>query len=154
MSKDFKKLHFSFLGSFSMQNCFYRTKIWWIVVSVTRNKIQKSKKISQGDVRIFHFQMRKTFVKTHQNSIPRSPNQIHRILSKFVHPSFMTLIRTYYVIAEILAVKSLKIVPNQKNGRFRCFFHISSNKKRLTVKILFILICVVVPVVINKICDF
>ena len=129
MSKDFRKQCFWFFGSFSIKNCFYGTKIWWGVASIIGNKIQKSKKISQGDVRIFHFQMWKTFVKTPQKLIPRSRNQIHRILSKFGHPSPMTIIRTYYVIEEIRAVNLLKIVHNQKHGRFRWFFHISSNKK-------------------------
>ena len=115
---------------------------------------QNSEKNSQGDVRIFHFQMWKFFVKTHQKYSCGSRNQIHRILSKFVHPSSMRQLRTYFVVEENFTVKFLKNAPNQKNGCFRCFFHISSNKKSLTVKILFILKYVVIPVVINTIFVF
>ena len=82
-------------------------------------------------------------MKTPQKSIPRSRNQVHRILSKFVHSSFMTLITTYYDIENILAVKL------QKNGRFRCFFHISSNKKVLTAQIFVRVTYVVISIVIE-----
>ena len=132
MSKDFEKLCFWFLGSFSVKNWFYCTKLRWVVVSIMGNKIKKLKKISQGDVRIFHFQMWKTFLKTPKNSIFISQDPHHRISSKFVHPSFIPQVRTYYIFEKIEAVNLVEMSPNQKNGCFLCFFHFLSNKKSLT----------------------
>ena len=129
-------------------------QIWWIVVWHTGNKIWKSKKISQGDVRIFHFQMWKTFLKTYQNSIFLSRDSHRRISSKFIHPSFILQVRTYYDFEKILAVNLVEMSPNQKNRCFHCVFHFLSNKKSLTAQIFFIQIYVVILVVIDILCVF